>query len=156
MVLINDERNSSDWGHIHLIQEPVPQIFGDLLFTPEDKKSLFLDQWFVRMMIKSLFWEVLCVCSQFLLVCCNSCDQTCLCACVHVHCMFMHVYVYTCTCMYGVCTCMCDSVHVCVHVCVHACVCVCTCMYMHVHVCVCAGVCVCGVGCCLLRCIDVD
>jgi hypothetical protein len=45
MVLINDERNSSDWGHIHLIQEPVPQIFGDLLFTPEDKKSLFLDQW---------------------------------------------------------------------------------------------------------------
>jgi hypothetical protein len=45
MVHLNDESHSSDWGHTSLIQDPVPQIFGNLLFTPLDKKFLFPSRW---------------------------------------------------------------------------------------------------------------
>ena len=45
VVHINDESPSSDWGHISLIQDPVREIFGELLFTPENKKTLFPHRW---------------------------------------------------------------------------------------------------------------
>lgn len=45
MVHINDESHSADWGHVQLIQDPVTEIFSDLLFTPEDKQTLFPDRW---------------------------------------------------------------------------------------------------------------
>ena len=47
MVLVNDEGHDADWGHLDLIQNPIAEILGDLLFTPKDKEHYFNNSWLV-------------------------------------------------------------------------------------------------------------
>lgn len=45
LVLVNDEGPHSDWDHIDLIQKPIVDIMGKLLFTPSNKTMYFGDSW---------------------------------------------------------------------------------------------------------------
>lgn len=47
LLHINDEGQKLDWGHIELVQKPVQSIFGDVLFTPLDKKKDYPNRWYV-------------------------------------------------------------------------------------------------------------
>ena len=68
VVHINDESHSADWGHIDLIQDPVAQTFRDLLFTPEDKKSLFPNSWLVFFLSLLKYVVITSSCTSFSLL----------------------------------------------------------------------------------------
>lgn len=45
LLHINDEGRTADWDHIGLIQQPIKDTFGDILFTPVDKNNSFPSRW---------------------------------------------------------------------------------------------------------------
>ena len=47
LLHINDEGRKLDWNHLKLIEQPVRDIFKDLLFTPLDKERDFPSRWSV-------------------------------------------------------------------------------------------------------------
>lgn len=64
LVLVNDEGPHSDWDHIDLIQKPIVDIMGKLLFTPSNKTMYFGDSWPSTNQILQLGSRVMFTCSE--------------------------------------------------------------------------------------------
>ena len=45
LLHVNDEGQQMDWDHLALIQQPIKDIFKDILFTPVDKQEKFPSRW---------------------------------------------------------------------------------------------------------------
>ena len=45
MILVNDFSEDHDWGHISLIYNPIRELFGDMVFSPNDKQKNFPNRW---------------------------------------------------------------------------------------------------------------
>lgn len=45
IIEINDFAKDHDWGHISLIHNPIKDMFGEMILSPNEKEKLFPDRW---------------------------------------------------------------------------------------------------------------
>ena len=46
IINVNDFSKDHDWGHIPLIQDPIKDLFGEMIFSPNDKQKYYPNRWY--------------------------------------------------------------------------------------------------------------